>query len=81
VVIGDLNITPFSPHFQQLLVDGKLRSAAEGFGWQASWPSFFRPAGIQIDHALVNSLVSIEHFNRGAATGSDHLPIVADLVL
>jgi endonuclease/exonuclease/phosphatase (EEP) superfamily protein YafD len=81
VVIGDLNITPFSPHFQQLLVDGKLRSAAEGFGWEASWPSFFPPAGIQIDHALVNSRVSVEHFTRGAATGSDHLPIVADLVL
>jgi endonuclease/exonuclease/phosphatase (EEP) superfamily protein YafD len=81
VVIGDMNITPFSPHFQDLLAEGKLRSAAEGFGWQASWPSFFPPAGIQIDHALVNSRVSVEHFTRGAATGSDHLPIVADLVL
>jgi endonuclease/exonuclease/phosphatase (EEP) superfamily protein YafD len=81
VVMGDMNITPFSPHFQQLLVDGKLRSAAEGFGWQATWPSFFPGAGIQIDHALVNSRVAVEHFNRGTATGSDHLPIVADLVL
>jgi endonuclease/exonuclease/phosphatase (EEP) superfamily protein YafD len=81
VVIGDMNITPFSPHFQQLLVDGRLRSAAEGFGWQATWPSFFPPAGIQIDHALVNSRVVVEHFTRGAPAGSDHLPIVADLVL
>ena len=81
VVVGDMNITPFSPHFQRLLVDGGLRSAAEGFGWQATWPSFFPPAGIQIDQALVNSRVAVEHFNRGAATGSDHLPIVADLVL
>jgi endonuclease/exonuclease/phosphatase (EEP) superfamily protein YafD len=81
IVMGDMNITPFSPHFQQLLVDGKLRSAAEGFGWQTTWPSFFPGAGIQIDHALVNSRVSVEHFTRGASTGSDHLPIVADLVL
>ena len=81
VVMGDMNITPFSPYFQQLLTDGGLRSAAEGFGWQASWPSFFPLAGIQIDHALVNSRVAVEHFTRGAATGSDHLPIVADLVL
>jgi endonuclease/exonuclease/phosphatase (EEP) superfamily protein YafD len=81
VIVGDMNITPFSPHFQQLLAAGRLRSAAEGFGWQASWPSFFPPAGIQIDHALVNSRVSVEHFTRGAATGSDHLPIVVDLVL
>ena len=81
VVMGDMNITPFSPHFQQMLADGGLRSAADGFGWQTTWPSFFPPAGIQIDHALVNSRVSVEHFTRGATTGSDHLPIVADLVL
>lgn len=81
VVMGDMNISPFSPHFQQLLVDGRLHSAAEGFGWQPTWPSFLPPAAIQIDHALVNSHVVVEHFNRGAPTGSDHLPIVADLVL
>ena len=81
VVVGDMNISPFSPHFQQLLADGGLRSAAEGFGWQGTWPSFMPPAGIQIDHALVNSRMGVEHFTRGSATGSDHLPIVADLVL
>jgi endonuclease/exonuclease/phosphatase family metal-dependent hydrolase len=81
VVVGDLNVTPFSPHFQQLLADGGLRSAADGFGWQPTWPTFMPPAGIQIDHALVNSRVAVEHFAQGSGTGSDHLPIVADLVL
>jgi endonuclease/exonuclease/phosphatase family metal-dependent hydrolase len=81
VVMGDMNITSFSPYFEQLLTNGRLHSAAEGFGWQPSWPSFFPLAGIQIDHTLVNSRVVVEHFTRGAATGSDHLPVVADLVL
>jgi endonuclease/exonuclease/phosphatase (EEP) superfamily protein YafD len=81
VILGDMNITPFSPHFQQLLVDGRLRSGSEGFGWQATWPTFLPLAGIQIDHALVNSRVAVEHFNRGAPIGSDHLPLVVDLVL
>ena len=81
VVVGDLNISPFSPHFQRLLKDGGLRSGADGFGWQPTWPSFMPPAGIQIDHALVNSRVVVEHFSAGGAVGSDHLPIVADLVL
>jgi endonuclease/exonuclease/phosphatase (EEP) superfamily protein YafD len=81
VIVGDLNISPFSPYFQDLLKDGGLRSGAEGFGWQATWPSFLPPAGIQIDHALVNSQLVVEHFGRGSAIGSDHLPIVADLVL
>jgi endonuclease/exonuclease/phosphatase (EEP) superfamily protein YafD len=81
VVVGDMNITPFSPHFQQLLSDGGLRSAAEGFGWQPTWPTFFMPAGIQIDQALVNSRIAVERFSRGDRVGSDHLPIVVDLVL
>jgi endonuclease/exonuclease/phosphatase (EEP) superfamily protein YafD len=81
VVIGDMNLTPFSPYFEQLLAEGHLHSAADGFGWQATWPSFFPLAGIQIDHALVNSRAAVEHFSRGTATGSDHLPIVTDLVL
>jgi endonuclease/exonuclease/phosphatase (EEP) superfamily protein YafD len=81
VVIGDLNITAFSPHFQQLLANGRLKSAAEGFGWQATWPTFLPLAGIQIDHALVNSRLAVEHFNRGTPVGSDHLPILTDLIL
>jgi endonuclease/exonuclease/phosphatase (EEP) superfamily protein YafD len=81
VVVGDLNITPFSPFFKKLLADGGLRSGSEGFGWQATWPTFMPPAGIQIDHALVNSRVTVEHFGKGTSIGSDHFPIVADLVL
>ena len=77
----DLNISQFSPHFQRLLKDGGLRSGADGFGWQPTWPAFMPPAGIQIDHALVNSRVIVEHFSAGASVGSDHRPIVADLVL
>jgi endonuclease/exonuclease/phosphatase (EEP) superfamily protein YafD len=81
VVVGDMNITAFSPHFRRLLADGRLKPASEGFGWQATWPTFLPLAGIQIDHALVNSRLAVEHFNRGAAVGSDHLPILTDLVL
>lgn len=81
VVVGDLNITPFSPFFKRLLVEGGLRSGSDGFGWQATWPTFMPPAGIQIDHALVNSRLTVEHFGKGSSIGSDHFPIVADLVL
>jgi endonuclease/exonuclease/phosphatase (EEP) superfamily protein YafD len=81
LVIGDLNVSPFSPWFARLLADGGLRSAADGFGWQPTWPSFLPPAGIQIDHALVNPAVTIRDFRRGPFDGSDHRPIVVDLVL
>lgn len=81
VIVGDLNVSPFSPHFRQLLADGRLRSAADGFGWQPTWPSFLLPAGIQIDHALVSGDVSVQSFRRGGGDGSDHRPIVVDLLL
>jgi len=81
VVAGDFNISPFSPHFRQFLEEGNLRSAADGFGWQPTWPTFLPPAGIQIDHGFVNPAVAVQSFHRGSGDGSDHRPIVMDLVL
>jgi endonuclease/exonuclease/phosphatase (EEP) superfamily protein YafD len=81
LVVGELNVTPFSPHFTRLLANGGLRSAADGFGWQPTWPSVIPLAGIQIDHALVNPAVTVENFRRGPFDGSDHRPIIVDLVL
>jgi endonuclease/exonuclease/phosphatase (EEP) superfamily protein YafD len=81
VVLGDLNVSPFSPHFQNLLSAGRLQSAADGFGWQPTWPEFMPPAGIQIDHALVSPDVQVRDFRRGAQVGSDHLPVIVDLAL
>ena len=81
VLLGDLNVSPFSSHFQRLLQVGQLRSAAAGFGWQPTWPEFMPPAGIQIDHALVSPGVQVRNFRRGPQVGSDHRPVVVDLVL
>lgn len=81
VGLGDLNISPFSPHFQALLRDGGLRSAAAGRGWQPTWPAMFPPLGIQIDHALVSPEVQVRAFRRGTSNGSDHRPIVIDVII
>jgi endonuclease/exonuclease/phosphatase (EEP) superfamily protein YafD len=81
VALGDFNVSPFSPHFRRLLADGNLRSAAAGFGWQPTWPTFLPPAGIQIDHGFVNPAVAVQSFRRGPGNGSDHRPVVMDLVL
>lgn len=81
VGLGDLNISPFSPHFQALLRDGGLRSAAAGRGWQPTWPTMFPPLGIQIDHALVSPEVRVQDFRRGTSNGSDHRPIIVDVII
>jgi endonuclease/exonuclease/phosphatase (EEP) superfamily protein YafD len=81
IIMGDLNVSPFSSHFQAFLAAGDLKSAAQGYGWQPTWPTFLTPAGIQIDHALTNAAVAVTHFRRGASVGSDHLPIIIECVL
>jgi endonuclease/exonuclease/phosphatase (EEP) superfamily protein YafD len=81
VVLGDLNVSPFSPHFQAFVAAGHLKSAAQGYGWQPTWPTFLPPAGIQIDHALTSAGITVTRFWRGASVGSDHLPILIEFVL
>jgi len=81
VGIGDLNISPFSPHYQALLRASGLRSASAGRGWQPTWPAMFLPLGIQIDHALVSPEVQVQAFHRGPANGSDHRPLIVDVII
>ena len=81
LVIGDLNVSPLSPHFLALLEGGRLRTTAPRFLGQATWPSFLPLAGIQIDHALISPDIAVARFERGPAVGSDHWPIVLDVVL
>lgn len=84
VVCGDLNTTRWSPWFGALTSNG-LRDGTEGFGLNVTWP--IRNGGfnhwlkqIQIDHCLVSQGVTVDSFQVGKPTGSDHLPIVIDLL-
>jgi endonuclease/exonuclease/phosphatase (EEP) superfamily protein YafD len=81
IVAGDFNTTPWSPHFQDLLAAAGLRNAAEGKGYNPTWPTFFWPARIPIDHVLLKGSVTATAVRRGPAVGSDHYPIIADLRL
>jgi endonuclease/exonuclease/phosphatase (EEP) superfamily protein YafD len=81
VVAGDLNVTPFSPHYGALLRAAGLRAASPRGPWQPTWPTFLPPAGIQIDHILISPRIAVDAYALGPAVGSDHRPIVADLRL
>ena len=81
IVAGDLNTSPWSPHFRDLLAATGLRNAALGHGWLATWPVWFWPARIPIDHVLVRGPVEVASVARGPDVGSDHFPVVADLTL
>lgn len=79
VVIGDLNITPFSTHFTSTLRAGGLRRCVPGAGLAATWPARFVPFYIAIDHCLANAAVHAWNFRTGAYLGSDHYPISVEV--
>lgn len=79
LVVGDLNVTPWSPWFGRLLRDGHLRDSRAAFGLQTSWPADVWPLRIPIDHALASPSLRVLDRRVGAAYGSDHLPIVVDV--
>jgi endonuclease/exonuclease/phosphatase (EEP) superfamily protein YafD len=80
IIAGDLNVTRHSPHFADLLADGGLEPAAQG-AWTMTWPAFFPPAGIQIDHVLVSRHLAPSGFEIGPHVGSDHRPVTVELQL
>ena len=79
LVVGDLNCTPWSPHFRALLRDGRLRDSGEGRWVQATWPSWLGALGIPIDHVLYGAGLRVLRRWVGPAVGSDHRPLIAEV--
>ena len=81
VFVGDLNISMWAPTYQSFENTSGLRNGRKGFGIVSTYPVFFRPAGIPIDHCLVSNGIRVFEFRAGSKIGSDHLPIVVVLSL
>ncbi len=83
ILIGDLNMTPWSPHFTRLLDALNLKDARIGFGILPSWPTTFSSSWFQIpiDHCLVTSDFQVLDTRIGPPIGSDHLPLLVTLTL
>jgi len=73
-----MNGTPWSPFFKDFLLSSGLRDSREGFRLQPTWPTWFPPAWIPIDHALVSSSVVVHDRRVGPNVGSDHYPVIID---
>ena len=79
-VVGDLNATPWSSSFRNLISQGRLRNSQIGFGLQPSFSAtsfwFLR---VPIDHLLHSDGIRIRDRKLGPSLGSDHFPLVVDL--
>jgi endonuclease/exonuclease/phosphatase (EEP) superfamily protein YafD len=78
LVLGDLNVSPWSPWFARLLADSGLRDSRRGRGLQPSWPAGWPLLWIPIDHALFSEGIQIRRRDIGPAIGSDHYPVIVD---
>jgi endonuclease/exonuclease/phosphatase (EEP) superfamily protein YafD len=82
VVAGDLNSTMWSPCYRKLCAAGRFVNARRGRGVLASWPAFLPPLlRVPIDHVLVSPGITVTGCRLGPAVGSDHLPVIVDVVL
>ena len=81
ILLGDLNITPWSYFFGRLLRTANLRDPSVGIGFKTTWPVGQILLRIPIDHCLVSPEIAVEDRRVGTDVGSDHFPLVVDFAL
>ena len=83
ILIGDLNDTVWSTYHAQLLAQTQMVNARRGFGLLPGWPAalVFKPLMIPIDQCLVSPEIAVTTIKIGKDIGSDHLPLVVELVI
>ena len=84
IVMGDLNISMWSPYYRSAIEGSGLYNARQGFGVLPTH-SIIAPQiaalSAPLDHCLVSFDVRVKEFRLGPAIGSDHLPIIAELLI
>lgn len=76
LLVGDMNITPFSPLFVELLAATGMQDARRSQGLHGTWPAQLpAPFRIPIDHCIADPGAGVASVVRGPAVGSDHYPL------
>lgn len=83
LVVGDFNFTQYGP-YQRVLTGLGLREAhaLAGGGLGSTWPVLdFLPwfPGFRIDHIYLSSALTCSSHRTGAAAGSDHFSLIAEV--
>ncbi len=81
IVIGDLNVTMWSPYYKKLIEISGLHNVRVGFGVLPTWPTQSPLLYIPLDHCLVSPEIKVLKARAGRHIGSDHLPLIADLLV
>jgi endonuclease/exonuclease/phosphatase (EEP) superfamily protein YafD len=91
ILLGDFNLTPWSPYYRQLVQTTGLHNTRLGFGILPTWtrssscaelPNWLIPIlNIPIDHIFVSKDFQIVRTYPGDNGNSDHAPIIAELAI
>lgn len=77
ILCGDLNLTPYSPWFREILARGKLQDISPPFSptWMRHYPLF----AIPIDHVLLGTGLTLVNRRVEPALGSDHNALAVEI--
>lgn len=79
ILLGDLNLTPWSPLFHDFLATTDLQNAAAGRGLQPTWYRWNAfPFGLILDHGLHSRNLRCLERKILPPNGSDHRALVLD---
>ena len=79
IVLGDLNVSPWSYHFKRFTRESGLVDTTRGRGFQPTWPTMLPPLSVPIDHCLCSDTLLVLARETGPQIGSDHLPLTVRL--
>jgi endonuclease/exonuclease/phosphatase (EEP) superfamily protein YafD len=80
-VMGDFNVTPYSPYYTDFLERTGLTDTRRGRTLSPSWPAYLPVVGIPIDHCVVSRDFRVVAHRGLGGFGSDHYPILVELAL
>jgi len=78
IFLGDLNISPWSPHFKDFIKQSGLKESRNKTGLLLTWPTYFSPLRTTIDHCLISAKIMVYSASLGSEIGSDHYPLIVD---
>ncbi len=81
MILGDLNCTPWSPYFKQLLKSANVVDSGTGRGLQPTWYPGIPLVALPIDHCLVSPSIVLISRTVGPGLGSDHRPLIVEFSL
>jgi endonuclease/exonuclease/phosphatase (EEP) superfamily protein YafD len=91
ILLGDFNLTPWSPYYRQLVQTTGLHNTRMGFGILPTWtrssscaelPNWLIPIlNIPIDHIFVTRDLQVVRTYTGENGNSDHAPIISELAM